>query len=206
MITSQLKFTVIFAVSLFFSLNVFSQSLTPRESLESFLDTMRAMEFPIKDEAKHADLVKKTGDFLDLDSVGEKAVAAHWNQMSEAERKDFSELFSKLIQNIAYRSSHDFLINAQMTYSEPVQSDAGVTINTRVRQKGEEVDAEVLYHLSQIDGKWKIDDVILDDVSIVEDLKYQFDKIIEKSSYSGLIQTMQERLAKAISANQTDAA
>jgi len=210
--TETICFSPIFKLGAFLTLAMLAfagflrAESAPQAGLEGFIEAVRAMEFPVKDADKHAESVGKANGFIDLDSVGKKAMAVHWDKMTEAERQDFTNLFSKLIEAVAYRSSSSFFINAEVAYDTPVENESGASINARIRQKGEELDAEVLFHLSEIDGAWKIDDVVLDGVSIVEDLKYQFDKIIETSSYPGLIQAMQERLAKETVANQPGAA
>ncbi len=199
MITSKLKFTIIFVVGLFFFVpsQLFSQSLTPQATVESFLDTIRTMEFPVKDTARQADLVKKAGGFLSLDSVGQRAVAEHWGQATEDQRKKFLELFSKLIEKTAYPRSHDFLGSLKITYSEATADAAGMSIQSVVHDPNQGLDTIVIYHLAQKDGQWIVDDVILDDVSIVEDLKYQFDKLIKDSAFDGLLVKMQEKLDQA---------
>ncbi len=201
-------FSIISKAFFFLILTLFAAAVplraesSPPSALQSFIEAVKGMEFPVNDADVHAGLVSKANGFIDLDSVGKKSMAAHWEKMTEALRLDFSNLFSKLIEAVAYRSSCNFFSNAQISYDEPVQNEAGALINARIRPNGEELEAEVQFHLSEINGAWKIDDVVLDGVSIVEDLKYQFDKIIETSSYPGLIQAMQERLAKETAANQ----
>lgn len=169
----------------------------PKQSIEGFLGTVRSMEFPVKDEAKHAELVKKASGYLDWDGIGQKAMTAHWNEMTQSERDSFTSIFHQLIEAIAYRSSNRFLQKAKVSYPEATPDSSGVLVKSLVRQEGEEIDMEVLYHLSEQNADWKINDVILDGVSIVEDLKYQFDKIIGQSKVAGLLETMQKRLVDA---------
>jgi len=55
---------------------------------------------------------------------------------------------------------------------------------------------EIDYKLQKINGKWLIYDVILDEVSLVSNLKTQFHKIIKDESFNELINRMQKRLEK----------
>ncbi|PIQ87148.1 MAG: hypothetical protein COV74_02000 [Candidatus Omnitrophica bacterium CG11_big_fil_rev_8_21_14_0_20_45_26] len=175
---------------------------SPKAVVETFLETLRAMEFPVSNSARHAQLVKKANAFLDLDAMGQKALRDHWEQASVEDRRDFLALLWQQIENRAYRKSHDFLGNLKVTYPESHEDSTGFVIKTVVRQEEKVLDAEVIYHLRQKEEGWKIDDVILDDVSLIEDLKYQFDKIIRDSSFSGLLKRMQERLDTAEKENQ----
>jgi phospholipid transport system substrate-binding protein len=55
---------------------------------------------------------------------------------------------------------------------------------------------EIDYKLHKTNGKWLIYDVILDEVSLVLNLKTQFHKIIEEESFSELVNRMSDRLKK----------
>ncbi len=193
------KLPIMIAMSalIFCSSPAFSEGVTPQTSVESFLDAIRAMEFPVKDVAHQAELVKTASRFVDLGLVGQRAVAAHWDLASKDQQLKFLDLFSKLIEKTAYPRSHDFLGNLKIIYSEPVADATGTTVKSVVQDPSQGLDTEVIYHLIQKEGQWIVDDVILDEVSIVEDLKYQFDKLIKDSSFDGLLVKMQERLDQA---------
>ena len=53
---------------------------------------------------------------------------------------------------------------------------------------------ELNYKLKKIDGGWKIYDVVVDGASLLDNYKYQFDKIIAKDGYSTLIHRMESKL------------
>ncbi len=167
------------------------------ETLRSFVDTIRAMEFPITDTAQHAEKVKRADAAVDLEAMGKRALGPHWDKAPEADRKAFMELLWKLIENIAYPRSRSFLGSLPIDYAEPKNLEQGVEIKTTVKNQDEALNAEIVYDLYEINGQWKIYDIFLDGVTITEDLKYQFDRIIRDSSFSGLLDKMKERLVKA---------
>jgi len=183
-----------------------AEAAAPQNSLESFIETLRTMDFSREAKVMQSGLAEKANGFLDLESLGKRALSDHWAKAAPEQQTQFLTLLWKLIEKKAYKQSHDFLANLTITYPEATRDETGFKIKSIVRQEVEGIDTEVLYHLTQIDGQWKIDDVILDGVSIVEDLKYQFDKIIAKSQFSGLLETMQKRLEDTEIQNQPAAA
>ena len=193
--------TVIFFVPL---AGASGEGASPQETLNVFMETLRSMEFPVTDIARHGELVKKADAFLDLDAMGQASIRQHWEQVSVEERREFLKLLWKQIENIAYRTSHDFLGDLKVTYPETHADSKGFVVKSVVHREEAALDGEVIYHLHQKEGQWKIDDVILDGVSIIEDLKYQFDKIIRDSSFTGLLARMQERLDEVEKENQGD--
>ncbi len=173
----------------------------PQQTIQSFIETIQTMEFPVKDAASHQVLVAKANAALDLDSMGQKSLAAHWAEASPEEQKNFLELLWKLIENSAYPKSRRFMGSFKIEYPEVTPEGNGVSVRSVIKQQEEALDAEVIYHVYQKDGQWKVDDVTLDGVSIIEDLKYQFDKIITQSGFAGLLDKMRERLAAAVKEN-----
>lgn len=180
-------------------------SPAPAQSLQAFLDEINQMQFPIASSAKHQEFVQQADAYLDLPAMAQKALKEHWSGMTPDQQKKFMELFWKLIENIAYPRTKNFLKSQKITYQEPRKIVRGVELISFVRDQEAALDVPVVYHLYPENGKWKIYDVFLDGVSIAEDLQYQFDKVIQASQYSGLIETMQKRLADAEKNNQSAA-
>ena len=178
----------------------------PEQAIEGFIKAIRAMDFPIKDQSRHANLVEQADSYLDLDAMGQRALAAHWAQATSDEQKNFFDLMWKLIETIAYSRSRKFMGDFEVLYPEVKQAGDHYEVHSVIKQQEEDLDAKVVYSVYQKNGQWKIDDVILDDVSITEDLKYQFDKIIAQSRFAGLLDKMRERLAQAETENNAPAA
>ena len=53
--------------------------------------------------------------------------------------------------------------------------------------------------MHKVGGKWLIYDIVAENVSLVRNYRNQFNRILSKSSYEDLVQTIQSKL-KALSA------
>jgi phospholipid transport system substrate-binding protein len=177
----------------------------PVEALETFLATVRSMEFPIKNEARHSELAAQANAFLDLESMGIESLGAYWDQATSEEQAQFFDLLWQLIEQMAYAGGHKFLGTYKITYPEVNEREIGFDVHSIVAQEEEAFNATVVYHLYQEGVQWKIDDIVLDDVSMIEDLSYQFDKLIQGSSFQGLLDRMQEKLTEVQKKNKGEA-
>ena len=65
------------------------------------------------------------------------------------------------------------------------------TVKTKVVSSGDELAID--YHLHAIDGQWKVYDMVIDHVSIVNNYRAQFDRVIAKSSVKELLQKMKQQ-------------
>ncbi|MBM2806110.1 MAG: uncharacterized protein HW419_4003 [Deltaproteobacteria bacterium] len=57
--------------------------------------------------------------------------------------------------------------------------------------KGEE--SPVIYRLKRSDGKWKVYDAVVENISIVNNYRSQFDRVISKSSYEELKKMLRDK-------------
>jgi ABC-type transporter MlaC component len=186
--------SVLFSL-LSFSAAAFAQDAAgPQVPIEKFLDSIRAMEFPPADAAAQARHVQEANALLDIETLSRKSLEGHWEAFTPEQRETFLRLMGQLIEHVAYPKSRRFMGNYEITYPSVTPSGDGHNVQSVIRQEEQGLDAEVIYHVS---AAGKIDDVILDGVSMTEDLKYQFDKILAESQFSGLVEKMEKRLADA---------
>lgn len=164
---------------------------------KNFLETVRSMEFPIQDSAAHEEKVRKADAYLDLEAMGKKGLAAHWDTASEEDRKAFMDLLWKLIENLAYRRTRNFMDGKTVEYRDPKAIENGFEVESFVKGSEAGLDVPVVYHVAEAGGQWKIYDIFLDGISMTEDLSYQFDKLVRDSGFSGLLERMRERLDQA---------
>jgi phospholipid transport system substrate-binding protein len=66
-------------------------------------------------------------------------------------------------------------------------------VKTTVRHPKEGL-VSVDYRLVQDGGVWRVQDILLDDVSLAANLQSQFNKIITENSYAELLRRMHDKL------------
>jgi phospholipid transport system substrate-binding protein len=106
----------------------------------------------------------------------------------EKDRQEFTRLFTDLIER-AYISKIERYSGERITYAgESV--DAGLaTVRTRfVTKQGTEVPVD--YRMHERGDRWLVYDVSVEGVSLVNNYRTQFDKIIQSSSYAELVRRM----------------
>ncbi len=100
-------------------------------------------------------------------------------------------------KNTVFTDLQNFLGEQKITYEVPKPIARGFEISSRVKDREAALDVPVTYDLYEEQGQRKIYDIFMDGVSMTEDLKFQFNKIIKGGSISGLLARMSERLIKA---------
>ncbi len=143
-------------------------------------------------EGKRHALDKVIDPIFDFTLMGKLSLGkTAWKALSKEERKEFVKLFTQRTKN-AYLSKLDIYKDEKITVLEPKKVKKRIHISTYLILEGER--KELLYKLykSKKDG-WKIYDVDVIGVSLVQTNRSQFDAIIKKSSVQGLLEKLREK-------------
>jgi phospholipid transport system substrate-binding protein len=72
-----------------------------------------------------------------------------------------------------------------------VEDDYAQVGTTFVNPKGEEF--SVVYRLRRVGGKWKVYDAVVENISVVNNYRSQFDRVISKYSFGELKRMLKEK-------------
>jgi len=128
---------------------------------------------------------------FDFEEMAKRALGSHWRSRTPAEQREFVTLFRRFLEKI-YADKSDLYEGEKITVGrQTVDKDYAEVDSKIINKQGEE--SSVLYRLRQADGKWKVYDVVVEGVSIVNNYRSQFHRIITQSSYEELIKRIKEK-------------
>ena len=149
-------------------------------------------------EAKQKDEIKQmAATLLDYQELAKRSLAQHWDKLTASQRSEFVTTLRELIER-NYVKQLRTNIDYQVLYKgEEVDGD-GATVSTvvKVKSKGRDTDAEIVYKMRKLGNEWRVWDVVTDEVSLVRNYRTQFNKIITEQSYDALIKKMKNKLAE----------
>ncbi|MCS6926442.1 MAG: ABC transporter substrate-binding protein [Candidatus Binatia bacterium] len=139
---------------------------------------------------------------LDTREFGRRCLGVHWQQLTEAQRQEFIELFKQLIEK-SYGGMLDRYANGiRVTYERERIEENFAEVDTRIFSQVREQPFLVTYRLHQVAGRWLLYDVVVENVSMVSNYRNQFHRIISRSSYDELVAAMKRKLAQLDTAPQ----
>ena len=168
-------------------------------------DTIAA-QLKVKAKAGSADEKKAAAkvtasirDFLDIGLLTERALVDHWAKLKPAQRTEFLDTLRALIED-NYIKGLRANLDYKVEYNGEAPGDGGtIVVKTTIiaKKKGRPVKLAVDYVLQQQGGKWRAFDVRTDGVGLVQNYRAQFNKIIAKEGYDGLLARMKKKRAAA---------
>jgi phospholipid transport system substrate-binding protein len=145
------------------------------------------------DQAANAAAAKEANAILDIPAVGQRTLGKHWQARTPAEQQEFVALLEQLFTKVAYPKSAEFFRSLEVNFAKENITGQRATVKTTVKHPKEGL-VSVDYRLSQEGGMWRVQDVLLDDVSLAANLQSQFNKIITENSYAELLRRMRDKL------------
>ena len=142
---------------------------------------------------KHSDIAVS---ILEIQEISQKALGKYWKKQSAEQKDQFQKLLGDLFVHVAFPSSAKFFASLDLMYGKS-KSKKGMTVVpiTVIHEKEGEVDID--FKMKQFGENWLVVDVILDGVSMRNNLRSQFYKILKKNDFNELIRRMKKKLKEA---------
>ena len=130
---------------------------------------------------------------FDYEEMAKRALGYHWRQRTPPEQEEFVKLFREFLQRV-YSDKIGLYGGEQVRFGrEVIDNEFAQVESTIIQPKGEEI--AVVYKLRQVNGQWKVYDAIVENISIVNNYRSQFDRVISSSSYEALVKRLRGKAA-----------
>lgn len=128
---------------------------------------------------------------FDYDEMARRSLGQHWRRRTPAEQEEFTRLFRAFLEKI-YSDKVDLYSGEKIVFGrETVDGDFAQVESTVINAKKEQT--PVIFRLSRSGGKWKVYDAVVENISIVNNYRSQFERVISKSSYEDLKKMLKEK-------------
>ena len=122
------------------------------------------------------------------------AVGPSWRRASSAQQQNLTNEFRALLVH-TYTSAFTQYRDQVVEY-RPLKLQAGdtdVVVRSLIKQKGGGDPIDINYSMEKLDTGWKVYDVTIAGVSLVQNYRSTFNNEIQKSGIDGLIETLRNK-------------
>jgi len=147
------------------------------------------------DQKRKSDIKAVATSLFDYPELIKRAMADHWQQITPAEQTDLVGTLKQLIERNYVKQLRGNL-DYQVSYKEEKVSGEDATVGSvvKIKTRGKSTEAEIIYKLRNVGGKWMVWDVITDESSLMRSYKSSFHKIITESGFPELMKRMKNKL------------
>jgi len=134
---------------------------------------------------------KAISTIFDYSEMAKHSLGKHWNQRTQAERNQFTDLFASLLEN-SYAGKIESYNNEKIVYLKETLDGNYAEVKSKViTAKRDEYSLD--YRLLNVNGKWMVYDIVIEGVSLVSNYRTQFNRVINVNGYNELVKKLQTK-------------
>jgi len=133
---------------------------------------------------------------FDTDEIAQRSLGVHWQTLTEDQKKEFAHLYIQLIKKNYGNTLKRYTTDAQFSFDRENIDGDQAEVSTRIITPSQEEPFSVVYRLHRRGDEWLIHDVVAENVSLVQNYRNQFSRIIAQSSAAGLLDALKRKIAE----------
>lgn len=169
----------------------------PRATVQQLIQSIQKMHHqkPPTAEQRQANeqISRQAVAHLNVRQVSQKTLGKYWKQRSKEEQDRFVQLLGDLFRYVAFPNSSKFFGAMSLTYAPTRMDGKRATVLLTVLHS-EEGEVGLEFVLEQNSRRWKVVDVVLDGVSMRNNLRAQFYKLLKQHDYRELLRRLEKKL------------
>jgi phospholipid transport system substrate-binding protein len=125
--------------------------------------------------------------------MARQSLRQHWEERTAAERDEFTHLFAELFSR-AYLARMNLVDASKFRYLGDRIAGEWAMVDTQITTKrGSAIN--VVYVTARGGGPdWRVEDVRVEGISLLDSYRTQFSSIISRSSYEALVKRLRDRV------------
>ena len=160
-----------------------------RASVDRVLATLKDPRLQKNPEKRREQIKEIIRERFDFGEMARRSLGPEWQRRTPEERKEFVELFTDLLERAYISTIED--VESVRDLREKVDGNYAEVKTKVVDKKGLEFSVD--YRLHNVNGDWKVYDVVVENVSLVNNYRNQFNRILTRYSYAELIRRMKAK-------------
>jgi len=183
-----------------YPLSIMAASLPPLQLIQSGSDRgLRIIKSSLFEggpslQQRRDEILTIVEEYFDFSEMAKRALGGPWKNIAPKEQQEFVQLFKQLLFN---------------TYVSRIESTTAPTTSTRY--DGETVDGRYALVKTRVTGanrpdfaidyrlllngaEWKVYDVVIEGISLVNNYRQQFGSILNKESFESLLKRMKKKV------------
>ena len=158
------------------------------------LDVLRdpKLKGPTAKPAKTEKLRVIYKDMFDEMEFSRRTLTRNWNKFTPEQRREFVDLFEQVLEKTYLDRILEYSNEKIVFYKETMIGEDKAEIQSKVIASSKEV--PIYYRTILKNGKWKVYDVVVENVSLVQNYRTQFNEILAGGTPEQLLETLRKKV------------
>jgi len=140
------------------------------------------------------ELYRIASKYIDLDEVAPRVVGPAWREQSKEAQEEFKRLFREMVfQSYADKLERYACSQRKVAYEGEEVQGAIARVRTRV-QSPDQGDVQIEYRLKKKPSGWKVYDMVVEGVSMVQNYRSQFSYILQRQNFAQVLDMLRQKV------------
>ncbi len=169
----------------------------PTEQIKSTVDqALAVLKNPkLKSDAKTKERRDQLRQILfarfDFTEMAKRSLGAAWRRRTPQEQEEFVRLFTEVLER-AYADIIESYSDEKIVYLNERIDAEYADVNSKILT-GNGQEYTINYKARLVGNEWKVYDVVAENISLVNNYRSQFTRVISKDSYEELVRRLRDR-------------
>ncbi|WP_051564306.1 MlaC/ttg2D family ABC transporter substrate-binding protein [Desulfovermiculus halophilus] len=151
-----------------------------------------------KDELR-AELQSMAREVFSFRIMGQMSLGRNWRGLNAGQQQEFVDLFTRLLENTYFQKIEQHLDQITGYTKDDMQVSEEIIFSSRKAEVQTKIvyndkNVPVNYRFVKLDQGWKIYDVLVEEVSLVQNYRSQFNDALQNSSVQAFMQDMRDKV------------
>ena len=138
--------------------------------------------------AQLAEVIYPRFDFAEM---AKRSLGPHWGRRTAEEQQEFVKIFAGLLGR-SYADSIESYTSQNVLYTRELEDNNYAEVDTKI-VADKRVDLSINYKLHSVNNEWKVYDLVIENISLVNNYRSQFDRVIARSSFEDLVRIIKAK-------------
>jgi len=131
------------------------------------------------------------GSRFDFGEMAKRSLGSNWQKGNNDEQRQFVQLFTELLEK-SYADQIESYDGEKIVYGRENVSQDQADVDTKIlTKKGEQI--SINYKLRSAGNDWKVYDVVIENISLVNNFRSQFNRVLANASFAELLKKLQSK-------------
>jgi len=121
-----------------------------------------------------------------------RTMGGNWKKLNPAQQKEFTQLYRQILEKAYIDKILSYTDEKIVFQKESMLSNNQAEVQTKVITSSKEI--PIFYRVILKNGTWKVYDVVIENVSLVQNYRSQFNSILAKNTPDQLLEILRKKV------------
>jgi phospholipid transport system substrate-binding protein len=179
----------------------FAYSAAPLDTLKEHVDkVLEVLRDPALKGERGRDVKQEkirliSEEVFDFTELSKRCLGQNWNKLNPDRQEEFIRLFKSILQR-TYAGKMTSYTDEKVIFKEEIRlSENTAEVPTTIATKTSEI--PINYRLIEKEGRWKVYDVVIEGVSLVNNYRTQFREILANKTPEAMLDILRKKVGEA---------